>query len=311
MVATQLQEDVDLQIRLAAVDQAQRLRDVWGDAVPAGALSAGFVFGSQRIHLVTWGRGIFKPQQLSDGPLTLVSSLKSRYSDEQVDGGTLHYDFASHQSDEWANAALQRVSQLGRPVIFLKQVKPKPDPEYLVFAPTFVIRVDKVARKFHLGLTGPDSGQVDEATITGVIEKRYRRSEVQIRLHQAHFRRNVLQAYRDRCCTCSLRERRLLDAAHITSDRDINGDPVVSNGLAMCPSHHRAFDRHLFSVDSEYRVSVHADRLEFPQSDAVRHLLDRFHGNQIILPKERHFYPDPARLATRAESDSAPPLTQA
>ena len=36
------------------------------------------------MNLVAWGRGIFKPKELTDGPLTLVSSLASSYEDEHL-----------------------------------------------------------------------------------------------------------------------------------------------------------------------------------------------------------------------------------
>lgn len=299
MATPHVQDDLDLQLRLAAVDHCRRLQETWGDAVPASELTAGFPFGRTLIHLVAWGRGIFKPQQLSDGPLTLVSSLASRYTDERLDGNTLLYAFASAPSDSWANDGLERLQHSGRPLIFLKQVKPKPNPEYLLFAPIFVTGVNRSLRKFRIGLTPKEIEPTSEPTITGIVEKAYRRSEVQIRLHQAHFRLNVLRAYRDRCCVCDLRERRLLDAAHITSDGDIHGDPVVPNGLSMCPSHHRAFDRHLFEVDSDYRVNVDPERLESPATEATKNLLWRFHGRQIILPREKHLHPDPDRLTAR------------
>jgi hypothetical protein len=35
---------------------------VWGDAVPAAELTKGFAFEGQQIKLVSWGRGIFKPE---------------------------------------------------------------------------------------------------------------------------------------------------------------------------------------------------------------------------------------------------------
>lgn len=62
------------------------------------------------------------------------------------------------------------------------------------------------------------------------------------RLHQAAFRHRVLQAYRSHCAVCSLRHAELLDAAHILPDTHPLGEPVTSNGLALCKLHHTAFD---------------------------------------------------------------------
>ena len=62
-----------------------------------------------------------------------------------------------------------------------------------------------------------------------------------MRLHQPVFRAQVLQAY-GACIICRLKHVDLLDAARILSDAD-GGQPVVTNGLAMCKIHHAAYDR--------------------------------------------------------------------
>lgn len=94
----------------------------WGDAVPAVELTKGFPFEGHRIKLVSWGRGVFKPEALSDGPLTLVSSLASKYEDEHLEGDSMLYDFAP-KSFDWANDGLKRIGELGRPMVLLTQVK--------------------------------------------------------------------------------------------------------------------------------------------------------------------------------------------
>jgi hypothetical protein len=56
----------------------------------------------------------------------------------------------------------------------------------------------------------------------------------------------VLAAYRHQCSLCRLKHEELLDAAHIIPDADPEGEPVVSNGLALCRLHHSAFDNCVF-----------------------------------------------------------------
>jgi len=51
-----------------------------------------------------------------------------------------------------------------------------------------------------------------------------------------------MRAYSTRCAVCSFRHGNLLDAAHITADASADGDPVMSNGLALCKMHHGAYD---------------------------------------------------------------------
>ena len=53
-----------------------------------------------------------------------------------------------------------------------------------------------------------------------------------------------------------LRHHELLEAAHIVADSDPEGEPVVSNGLALCKLHHAAFDANILGVHPDYRVEV-------------------------------------------------------
>jgi putative restriction endonuclease len=241
--------DQDLAIREAAIRHCRLLSLQWGDAVPASELSRGFPYEGRRIHLVTWGRGIFKPKELSDGPLSLTSSLKPTYDDELLEGDVMLYAFASAHSDEWANAGLKRLMDLGRPVILLKQVKRKPHPEYMLVAPVAILGFNDAARKVRLNLAAAQPEQAEiPSPAPSVFSKAYAETTAKARLHQAHFRKETLAAYAERCCVCELRERPLLDAAHIVPDRLPEGVAWVRNGLAMCPTHHRAYDKNLLLV---------------------------------------------------------------
>ena len=68
-----------------------------------------------------------------------------------------------------------------------------------------------------------------------LLGSKLRREVVKERLHQRMFRERVLLAYQNRCSICRLRHIRLLDAAHVLADSD-GGEPVVTNGIAMCKS---------------------------------------------------------------------------
>lgn len=297
-----LSDDADIRIRLAAMDHCAELRRLWGEAVPASEFTRGFPFEGQTIKLVSWGRGIFKPEQLSDGPLTLVSSLASRYADEHLEGNQVLYDFAP-TSFEWANRGLKALGESLRPVILLKQVKEKPGSEYMIFSPVYVVQTLEPARKFRLDLAATaEAYGADEPTITGIIEKRYGTAIAKVRIHQAHFRRDVLSVYRDRCCVCELRERPLLDAAHIISDIDAEGDPTVQNGLSLCALHHRAYDRRLFGVDENYHVQVDRGRLAYADSAPTHQALLQYQGQKIWLPGNAAHHPAPELLKRREEA---------
>ena len=88
------------------------------------------------------------------------------------------------------------------------------------------------------------------------IRRAYGEVTVRTRLHQAHFRKDVLGVYRGRCCVCELQTRPLLQGAHIVPDSDAMGVPSVQNGLSLCALHHAAYDREILRIDPEYRIKV-------------------------------------------------------
>ena len=136
-------------IRMLALKRVAELRDLWGDSVPESELAKGVIVSGE-VVLLKGPQGIFKPRQLSDGPLTVMSTLASRYEDELLDGAsTLNYDYAP-PSREYENDGLKRLIANHTPVILLKQVKPKPRPEYMVVAPMYVDGFDDQRRQFAL-----------------------------------------------------------------------------------------------------------------------------------------------------------------
>jgi putative restriction endonuclease len=173
----------------------------------------------------------------------------------------------------------------------------------MVFAPVALLGFDDASRKVRLGLA---AAQQDVAGVAAPVPtpfaKAYAETIVMARLHQAHFRRQTLDAYRNRCCICELQERPLLDAAHILADRLPEGVATVRNGLAMCPTHHRAFDRDIVLVTEDYKVEVRRDRLEHADAEATQRMILDFHGRPIRLPKEERFWPDSALLRGRMEA---------
>ncbi|KYG10918.1 hypothetical protein BE21_09515 [Sorangium cellulosum] len=289
-----------LEIREAAIRHCRQLSLRWGDAVPYAELARGFPYKGAWIKLVG-PQGVFKPKELTDGPLTLLSTLASSYEDEHLEGDEVLYDYAP-RTREHENDGLKRIAASGRKVILLKQVKAKPRPEYMVFAPVAMLGFDDAARKVRLSLSDAQSEAAGiPAPVPAPFSKAYTETIAKARLHQAHFRRQTLAAYQERCCVCELRERPLLDAAHIVPDRLPEGVPTIRNGLAMCPTHHRAYDQAILLVTEDYRVEVRGDRLAHGDSDATRRTLLDFHGRALWLPKEEALRPDPELLRKKLE----------
>lgn len=84
----------------------------------------------------------------------------------------------------------------------------------------------------------------------------------------------------------------LIDACHIRPFSD-NQDDRVTNGIALCPNLHRAFDRGLISIDKNYRVLV-TDQIQEDVSNPYG--LGNLKGKKILLPSENHLWPDQENL---------------
>lgn len=286
-------------IRLVALNRVRELRELWGDSIPESELAKGVSYQGDVI-LLKGPQGIFKPRQLTDGPLTIMSTLSSRYEDELLDeANTLRYDYAP-TSREHENAGLKSLMAEGKPVILLKQVKAKPRPEYMVVAPLYVEDFDDRRRQFVLSTRADVTPRTDTQAglVLREIRRAYGETTVQTRLHQAYFRRDVLSVYRNRCCVCELRVRPLLQGAHIVPDSHAAGVPVVQNGLSLCSIHHAAYDRSIIRITPDYTVAVENDWIE--SGDRFGKVsLSSFEGRRILLPSDAAHQPSPKFLEWR------------
>lgn len=65
-----------------------------------------------------------------------------------------------------------------------------------------------------------------------------------------------MRAYRHQCALRQIRHGELLDAAHITPDSALHGEPVVISGISLCRLHHLAFDQLLLGVHPGYVIHI-------------------------------------------------------
>ncbi|MGF1659536.1 MAG: HNH endonuclease [Rubrimonas sp.] len=151
-----------------------------------------------------------------------------------------------------------------------------------------------------------DPGGLDTATAALVSappdEQRRHIEQVLLnrRIRDASFRRQVLAAYDNRCAVTRLKMingggRAEAQAAHIRPVAD-DGPDTVSNGLALSATVHWLFDRHLISLDGDYRLLVSHNRVP---SD-LRALFHE-HEGRIHLPSDRSNWPNPQYLAWHRE----------
>jgi putative restriction endonuclease len=121
------------------------------------------------------------------------------------------------------------------------------------------------------------------------------------RLHQAAFRRRVLVAYNSACTICRLGHQELLDAAHILADGHERGEPIVTNGLALCKIHHAPFAANILGIRPDHVVEIRPEILAERDGPMLRHGLQELHGSSIRAPRRVLDRPDRDRLEERYE----------
>jgi putative restriction endonuclease len=292
------ERDEDVRVRsFLALDG---LRARYGDDLPfVGALSDGFVYQGNRVPFLNRQKGIYR-SAVQQGPaaLSIQTSFSSPYGDEETDDGFL-YAYRAGPVDQADNRALREAFVLGVPVAYFVSTRPG---WYRVEYPCY-ITADDPGTGFVTVTPGRMTGALEDpepTPITVSVERKYAVRETRQRLHQGRFRALVLQAYRDRCTICRLRELRLLDAAHIVQDVDPGGLAEISNGLSLCSIHHRAYDQDLVGVSADYEVHVAAGLLD-DEDGPMLDVLKEAAGRTIELPSKKTWHPDRERLATRFE----------
>jgi putative restriction endonuclease len=291
---------LDEDVRTSCFAQLAVLCAEFGEDVPyRGGLDRGFAFRGQRVPYLSPQKGIFRAAvQRGPAALSIQTSAKSPYRDVETPDGFL-YDYRAGAIDQPDNRALRSAREFRVPVVYFVGTRPG---WYRPNFPCFVIEDDPAARQV-LVAPGTMIGPVDEQEPVlpeDPIERRYVVRETRVRIHQARFRGRVVPAYREQCAICRLKEVRLLEAAHIVGDVEVGGEPVVSNGLALCSIHHRAYDHDLVGVSPEYEVRV-SPRLLHDDDGPMLELLKTFNGRSIYVPRKTEWKPDRERLSVRFE----------
>jgi putative restriction endonuclease len=294
----------DDDLRSSCIASLEVLSAQFGEEIPyPGALAEGFAYRGRRVPFLSTQKGIYRAAaQGGPAALSIQTSWKSPYGDAVTDVGYL-YHYRAGAIEQADNRALVAAYDLGVPIVHFVATRPN---YYKPIYPCFVTENDSVNR-YVIVSPGKLVGPFDErepVLVDDPIERRYVFRETRVRVHQARFRARVVPAYGERCAICRLREAQLLDAAHITSDREDEGEPIVSNGLSLCSIHHRAFDQDLVGIAPNYEVHV-ARQLLDEEDGPMLELLKRFHGESIVMPVRKTWYPDRARLEERFARFSA------
>ncbi len=123
--------------------------------------------------------------------------------------------------------------------------------------------------------------------------------EEEITLRSYIFKTAVLDLYDHQCSVSGLkiempgpvRSISMVDACHIVPFAE-SFDDTITNGLALAPTLHRAFDRGLFFISDDYRITIHPKVKDYSLDGGIR----KFEGQQLLLPANERFHPSKERL---------------
>jgi len=295
--------EADREIRLRTFDWLTRQREEFGETISRTALET-FTLDGRRIPLVG-PSGIWKPAAC-ELPLSITTTVGGPYEDSfDRQAGTLRYAYRGIDAQHRDNRGLRRAMAERVPIVYFHAIEPG---SYVAAYPVFVVEDHPEQLRFAMqvdDLYAAESDALGALADVGedVAEPRraYVTATFRRRLHQVAFRERVIRAYAERCALCRLRHQELLDAAHITPDSDAEGEPVVSNGVALCKLHHAAFDRFFFAIRPDYVIEVRPSVLRESDGPMLVVGLQQIHGQLIHLPRRVGDLPDRGRLERRYE----------
>lgn len=118
--------DIDAEIRLAALAAVTQVTAPSGGVITREQMTAGFLFGGERLPFANRAVGIWRPRQLGevDGAALSIttsaprSGVTPRYIDEVRSDGWFSYKYQGTDPDNHFNRALRRAFTDGRPLIY-------------------------------------------------------------------------------------------------------------------------------------------------------------------------------------------------
>lgn len=210
------------------------------------------------LRLFYGGRGIWRDKQRTnglapDGVTVGVLHTGRSYADDLLpDGIVYHYPrTAIAGSDAGDVAATKATKELGLPLFVV--VQPDSTSRRLVHQ-AWVEEWDDSSELFLItfGDAAPvrpveklDDGAPFELERSDESNRRGSRST---RRGQHRFSFRVFRRYGTCCAVCEVAVMGLLDAAHLRPYAE-GGSNDERNGLVLCATHHRAFDKRLFGID--------------------------------------------------------------
>lgn len=117
------------------------------------------------------------------------------------------------------------------------------------------------------------------------------------------FQKQIPSIYEYTCCISGYTIKTqhnisMIDACHIVPFSESYND-TITNGLALCPNIHRAFDRGLITIDEDFKVLISK---EFEEELGNPFSIKDFDNKKILLPNNKLFIPNKANLLWHNEN---------
>lgn len=145
----------------------------------------------------------------------------------------------------------------------------------------------ELAKKLNFEPTIPEGYVHDPKSQDG----KDRIAEAKVRIGQRAFRKMILGNYNNRCCITGLDIPTVNRASHIIGWADPRGKKIrmdQRNGLCLSATYDAAFDRHLISLDPDYRIILSKEIKEHYSSQSVQTYFRSKEGVRIELPNSFH-----------------------
>lgn len=109
--------------------------------------------------------------------------------------------------------------------------------------------------------------------------------EEEIFMRGSVFQKQIPQIYNYTCCVSgynitTVHNISMIDACHIVPFSESYND-TITNGLALCPNIHRAFDRGLITIDENYKIVISK---EFEEEQETPFSIKKLDNKRMLLP---------------------------
>ena len=129
---------------------------------------------------------------------------------------------------------------------------------------------------------------------------RERLATIKVRENQYVFREMMLRNFDFKCCLCGLSVVETLRASHISGWAEDKANRLnPTNGLCLAATYDAAVDKHLISLDDDYRLILSPSLREYYSNKAFQEQFKALEGRRITMPSR--FLPSQVFLAGHRE----------